>query len=639
MDVPFFLRYVPQITLVLISVSLYAEPITLSQLNTNTTPIVITASPISDSEQTALDGASSVTVGRAQLERLSATDLPTALRQVPGVTISRYSPIGAYGGAQGGSIYVRGAGTARPGGEVKIYTEGVPRESGVWSHPLMDIVPIDFAENISVAKNPQPQNYPDSFGAIDVSLRQRIDQGHEEELQVAYGRFNTLLAAASAGGRIDLFDYYVGASYKYSEGTRAHSEADLRSLFSRAGWQLSPQDHLSYLFFTSDNWVHDPGEEQDTTPRRDCFNTHTDTHALRLDSAHDRLKGYALIYFEDGQINWHKDHLTDGVALSPPGWSNTDWNNYGFRSSYDLVLSDLTLTAALDTWSEGGQTRNIREKDLREVWGYEGRFFTTAPYVGARYTLNLNDTWHLTPSAGARYTLSDTFGNAVAPCGALTLAREGLQFFLSHARATHYPGIYVRGTSPNTWRDLEPETLDTTETGIHADLSDSTALHASLFQTRVENRMDMTTSGYLNTGSLVADGAELSLHLYPQKDLSLFLGGTYTNPHDHPVSRMPDITASAGGSYQISRYLRGDLDTEYVATQNAYSMRTIDPDLEKIEAFLVVNLRLSLDLRSFTSLDGELYTTLENLTNQPYEYFPGYPMPGMMWYTGAKLHF
>ncbi|HOR98451.1 MAG TPA: hypothetical protein PLZ74_08745, partial [Kiritimatiellia bacterium] len=48
--------------------------------------IEVTASPITQLEETTLDGANRVVVGRDQLDRLSATDLPTALRQVPGVS-------------------------------------------------------------------------------------------------------------------------------------------------------------------------------------------------------------------------------------------------------------------------------------------------------------------------------------------------------------------------------------------------------------------------------------------------------------------------------------------------------------------------------------------------------------------------
>jgi len=510
--------------------------------------VVVMASPITQYEQTAKDGANSAVVGRQQIGRLSATDLPTALRQVPGVSISRYSPVGAYGGAQGGSVYIRGAGTARPGGEVKIYTDGVPRESGVWSHPLMDIVPIDFAESVRVAKNPQPQNYPGTFGAVDIETKRRTEQGHEGELDVAYGRFNTLIGSASAGGKVGLFDYYAGASYKYSEGAREHGEAELESVFARAGWDLSAEDHLSYIFQHTDNWVRDPGPKGGPTPLRDQFNTQTDTHILRLESDHETVKGYSLLYFEDGKITWHKDHLSDGVLTSPAGYSNTDWQNYGFRSSYDILFDRLTLTVSCDTWSEGGETGNIRESSGTRVWGYNGRFFTTAPYVGTRYDFDVGHGWTLTPSVGTRYYASNEFGDEIAPCAALTLARDGLDFFVSHSRGVHYPGIYMRGISPATWRSLEAETMDTTEAGVHMELGEHAAFQASVFHTEVENRMDATSSGdYLNIGGMRAEGAEFSLHLYPRKDLAFFAGGTYTVPETHPVSRLPEVTGQCRG--------------------------------------------------------------------------------------------
>ncbi len=587
------------------------------------TRIEVTASPITESEQVSKDGADSTVIGRAQIERLTATDLPTALRQVPGVTLSRYSPVGAYGGAQGGSVYVRGAGTARPGGEIRIYTDGVPRESGVWSHPLMDIVPIDFADRLTIAKNPQPQNYPGAFGAVDVETKRRAVEGHEGELDVAYGRYNTLISAASAGGKADLFDYYAGASYKYSEGAREHGEAELESAFARTGWDLSPHDHLSYIYLHTDNWVRDPGPKGGTAPVRDQFNTQTDTHTVRVDSDHEGVKGYALVYFEDGEIKWHKDHLSDGVLTSPAGYSNTDWHNYGFRSAYDVLIERLTLTGSLDMWSEGGQTENIVDASGKRVWGYNGRFFTTAPYLGARYDFDVGSGWTLTPSAGGRDYVSSEFDDEFAPCAALTLARDGLQLFVSHARGVHYPGIYMRGVSAATWQALEAETQDTTEAGAHVELGEFAALHAAVFHSEVENRMDATSSGYLNTGDFAADGAEVSLHLYPRKDLTFFAGGSYTDPEDHPVSRMPDVTVSA----------------EYVTTQYAYSMREANPSLMKLDDYLVCNTRVSLDLQAFSSLRGELYVAAENFTNQHYAYFPDYPMPGIMWYTGMKLKF
>ena len=59
-----------------------------SEIETNLT-VVVTATPITHEESVEKDGAEVVTIGREQLAALNAQDLQTALRQVPGVTISR----------------------------------------------------------------------------------------------------------------------------------------------------------------------------------------------------------------------------------------------------------------------------------------------------------------------------------------------------------------------------------------------------------------------------------------------------------------------------------------------------------------------------------------------------------------------
>ncbi len=188
--------------------------------------------------------------------------------------------------------------------------------------------------------------------------------------------------------------------------------------------------------------------------------------------------------------------------------------------------------------------------------------------------------WTLTPSAGARHYVSSEFDNETAPCAALTLARDDLSLFVSHARGVHYPGVYIRGVSPSTWRTLEAETLDTTEAGVQVEMGERAALHATLFHTEVENRMDATSAGYFNTGEMKAQGAEVSLHLYPSKDLTLFTGGTYTDPESH-------LSRACGGHSQSGRLLRSrarsrcDLDAEYVTRAVRLRMTHGQPRLGK----------------------------------------------------------
>ncbi len=610
--------------------------------------VVVTATPIVQSEAVLKDGAEVVHLARAQLEVLNAQDVQTALRQVPGVTISRYSPVGSYGGSQGGSVYVRGVGTGRPGGEVRLYMDGAPRESGVWGHPLMDAVPIDFADGISVHKNPQPGRYPGTFAAIDVATRRRTEQGHEVETEVAYGRFNTLLGSLYAGVKEGPVDVAAGLAYKYSEGARPHGSAEMKNAFGRVGFDLSETERLAFIYQRTESWVEDPGEKGKPTPLHNRFDLATDLYTLRFDTERENLKGYSLFFFEHGAIEWKKDHVIDAQpTTSPAGFADTTWLNWGVCNRYDWnAWRNLWLTGSVDVESAGGHTKNTRLSDNKRLSGYKGRFVTCAPYAGARYDFELTDDWTLTPSVGARYYIHDVYDNEWAPNAALTLAyREEVEFFVNGSRGVHYPGIYTRALADDfASQTLNAEIMDYVSGGVKVSLDDEIDVLFSLFHSEVSDRIEQTAAKqYVNAGNLRATGVEMSAHWRPTDDLAFFFGGTYTNPETYPVSRLPRWTFTLGGAWEICEWLKWSFDGQYIGSMNAYSVRTeaTGAKLMPLDDAFVFNTRVAVPLETFIPglTGGEIFVSVENFTNQHYEYYPGYPMAGVMLWTGIKLKF
>ncbi len=608
--------------------------------------VKVTASPITQEERVSADGAETVVLGRGQLGALNAQDIQTALRQVPGVTISRYAPIGSYGGGQGGSVYIRGAGTARPGGEIRLYTDGAPRESGVWGHPLMDSMPIDFAQGLTVYKNPHPGHLGGAFGGVDVMTRRRTEDGWEGEAETAIGRYGTFLAATSVGAKEAGIDAYGGLSYKRSNGLRSHNDSELATAFARFGIDLSEFEHVGFVYQNTDSKVEDPGEKHGTVPLRDRFDLATDLYTIRFDTkGRDHIEGHTLVYVEHGDIAWRKDHMTDGNLTSPPGDTDTTWLNWGTRSRYDVnPWANLWLTGAFDAASEGGHTKNVREVDGVKVFGFKGRFVSVSPYVGARYDFQLSDAWKFTPSAGIRYHHHSAYDDEWAPNAALKLAWEDrLEFFANASRGVHYPGIYTRAMANDFARHtLNAEKLDYLAVGAKAKWDETADVTVTAFHTDAKDRIDRTATGYINSGNTRASGVEVSAHWTPVDALSLFAGGAFTAPETHPVSRLPRWTGSAGATWKICDYLKWSVDGQYIGSMYAYSVRAEADaqNLRRLDDALIFNTRLAVPLESFLpKVEGEIYLSLENLTSENYCYYPGYSMGGTMWYVGCRVKF
>jgi outer membrane cobalamin receptor len=596
----------------------------------------VTSTPILAEESIAPYGGAITSVGRQQVKDLNAGDLPSALRLLPGVTISRYNLLGSYGGGEGGSIYIRGQGAGRPGSEIKIYVDGAPREVGVWSHPVMDIVPTDYASSIDVHKGPQPYSYPGTFGAVDLTTARRHQAGYETALDLNLAEYNTRGGVVRHGGRIGNFDYYAGVTYRESDGHREHADGRIESQFVRLGLESPSYCHIGYVLQHTDNWSRDPGPVDGAIPERDKFATETLTHNLRLDHGGGTFKGFAVFYYEDGQIRWEKDHLDS--PETPPGNSDTDWENYGFRTSEDLSWGNLAVTLGLEIEDEGGEFRNTTVSGM-VPFKYEGRFTTTSPALAARYRIDAG-AGELIPSAGLRYYGHSRFDSQAAPHAGLQYRRDAWKAFVSYARGISYPGVYTIGVAAETIDDLEPEVLDHMEAGVNASLAGNARIQASVFRDRSDNLMQYTPDGLINVRNYEVNGFEVSSTVSPRRDISLYGAFTLMDAKDEKTPRVPAISISMGANYKPWPRLRLTLDAEYVDEQYAFNGRSGTGEIagvERLEGYFVASAGIGYDISDWTPLDWELSLTVENLTDEVYGFQPGYEMPGRTVSLAAHL--
>jgi iron complex outermembrane receptor protein len=598
--------------------------------------VEVVGTPIRVGEVTMDYGGSVISVGRAQIEDLNAQDLPSALRLLPGVTISRYNLLGSYGGGEGGAVYIRGQGAGRPGGEIKVYVDGAPREVGVWSHPVMDVVPIDYASRIDVSKGPQPYSYAGTFGAVNLNTIRRTRPGYETSADFTAGGHSTWSGVFRHGGKFGAFDYYAGATRKESDGHREHADGLMESEYARLGLDLSAGSHLALIIQHTDNWSRDPGPVGGPVPERDRFATETLTHNLRLEHRGERVRGSAQVYYERGRIRWEKDHLSG--PETPAGNSDTDWENYGFRGTGRMMLGDLGLTLSLEVEDEGGDFRNVTRTGM-VPFTYSGRFTTVAPAVAAEYSIPVGRAG-LQPSVGIRYYGHDRFDSEIAPHAGLVFRAGSWKAFASYARGVSYPGVYALGVSAGTVEHLEAEVLDHLEAGIGLARGTALELRFTVFRDLADNLMETTSEGLVNVRDYDLAGLEVSGSFRPGRSLSLLGAITVLDPDREKTPRAPDLSVSGGAVWRPVARLKLTLDAEYVDEQYAFNARSMEgapAEVEKIGDYLVAGGGLAFDLSGMAPLDSEISLSVENLTDETYAFKPGYEMPGRTAFLGVRL--
>jgi len=618
-------------------------------------PVIIVGKAIVDEIVIRGNGSTITRVSAQQIKDLNAMDLPSALRRVPGVTISRYNLVGSYGGAEGGAIYIRGQGAERPGAEIQIIVDGAPRFVGVWTHPLMDLQGIDHLERIDIYKSPQPVRWGNmSLGAVNLVSRRMHREGTKTDITVSVGQENTYNMVFNHGGKFRSFDYYFGSSLKGTDGHRPQADGQVRNYWGRVGYEFNDQWDISLIASVSNNWSDDPGPVGKPVPKRARFVTENFSLNLTLANQNERMNGFFKLYMDDGRINWEQ------WSEDTDNWFNskTDWLNRGLRLQQNLMITDaMELTLGFDYDSYGGIFVEEHADPANTKWMPEKYFFNTAGYTSIQHAFSVGRGLTLSPSAGVRFNHHTAFDNEVAPEAGISLFGKKWNLYANYTRGFNYAGIYsvwfynaVWNYRQEAYRDLKPEQVNHYELGLKLKPSASAILDFSIFRDRGRNRIRLIPPpppppSFANVDRFEITGFEASVNWSPVKRLSLFSGLTILGKDPETLPQAPDYMLTLGGNLRFMKRFQLSVDMEAVDERYTANPRftplsqASKSQLGKTEAYTIANAKLSYYLGKFggSSQGSHLFLAVENLTGTDYEYRPGYPMPGVTAFVGLTL--
>ena len=606
--------------------------------------ITIEDSPIVEASTVDVSGSLVTSVSSQQIDDLYAQDLTSALRRVPGVVISRYNPVGAYGGGDGGAFFIRGHGSSRPGGEILFLTDGIPRFVGIWTHPLIDVANIDTVHQVDIYRSAQPVLLGNmAFGAVDMASKRRMQQGSGGRFVGSYGTYNTLIGNLEYGGRTDAFDYYLTAGHRQSDGHRDNADGEITAVSGRVGFRIGEAWDLSVFYEHTSSSVNDPGMVgAPAIPIVPSYDIGNDFLLTTLDHTYSGWDGSIKLYLDSGTFDW----LQWSGSEKHPFRSITDSANYGLRwRETASPWRGGKLVVGLDYDLYGGKFVEHHPGDDR--LNSDLTFRNTAPYALLSHTFS--GTILVTPSVGVRYNDSRYFGGQWGGQAGVTVGSGHHSVYANWAHAFNLPGVYAAVQyggwgREDQWQDLEAETVDHLELGWLASFGRLMRLTTSLFRDEVNNAIRFVPPPpppplFANIGAYTVDGIEMSLQAEPTERLALFVGGTLSNADPETVPDLPRTTAVGGATWSGSSGWRLNVDLQWVDDRYVLNPRYASGEVA-VESYFLANAKLSAPWRWLgLELDGSLFVVGENLTDEAYQYRLGYPMPGRQIQVGVDIGF
>jgi outer membrane receptor protein involved in Fe transport len=600
--------------------------------------ISIVAAPIIEFTQLDSFSGTSAVITEAQLRDQNAVDLASALRRTPGVQISRFNPVGSFGGDEGGAVFIRGMGASRPGSEIKTYIDGVPFFMGVWNHPLLDLLPLNGMRSITVNKSPQPAISGNNFASIELATKRAQAEGSQGSARISAGSFGTLIEQLDLVGRSGNLDFMLAQGYARSNGHRPNADGELKNIMGRVGFAIDPHWSLSATFLHTDNKASDPGDNTLPAPAvAPTFDTQGSMLAASISHKHGDWHGDLRIYSNKADSDW----------LNQPGDTIT-------RSR----LSGLRWREEMAPWQGGNLVLGVDHDRIKgEVdFGFTRfaghTFRITSPYLALSQDLPLSKDWTLVPSLGVRAYSHSEFASRTAPHAGISLMSEHVTLYANAARGVNYPGLEVDLLSTlipplgTTWRNLAAEELDHSEIGLKLSPTVSTTVDLSLFQDKVSNRYIFgfppdvpPPPQFINLGAYRMRGAELAVRQQLGRDWSVFSGFTLLDPSINNLPYAPEKALTLGVNGRIGPFsiaLDGQYQSEVWALNRARAAAAVNN--QRLSAFTVVNARFGYTVPMLGKA-GEVFVALENLFDRDYQFRPGYPMAGRSAQLGLAASF
>jgi vitamin B12 transporter len=562
-------------------------------------------------------GTAVAVISAGEIERRGLVFASDALATFPGVAVSQ-------AGALGGVASVRIRGNAS--GQTLVLIDGAPVNDVASPGGAFDFGSLELfgIEQIEVLRGPQSTLWGgDAIGGVVSIVTASPTQGLDWRGFAEAGSFESLRAGASIGGGNERAQGRISGSWHASDGI---SSADKRQGAREAdGYETTSVQGKGRLNLT------------------DALRLEA---SLRWSATDNEFDGFPapLFVLADTDERQTSENLTGRVAMTLDAFGGR-WQQVGevVRTKIDR---ETFAGSATSSRNEGERTLfrytgRLRASDRQSVWIGAEREETradeeeaTANAVFALYSVAPMEGLNLT--AGVRRDEDDRFGSeTTGRATASWQALKGLRVRASWGQGFKPPSLFQTNficgfcglTSPN--RDLKAETSEAVDAGVDVRIGEASA-SVTVFDQETDNLIDFDFArGYANIARARQRGVEVSFLAPVTGWLDLKAGYAHVDAKDGTGAPLPRIPKESG-SVELVLSPDGPLTVSLAVRHNGRQPDGFGPD---VEAWTRADLAAAYRFRSGV----ELYTRIENLTDEDYQQVGGYGTPGLSGVVGVRV--
>ncbi len=581
-------------------------------------------------------------VSNQDIAQTNAKSVADLLKDIEGVYM--YDPSGV--GASGAVVNMRGFYGGMSSHQL-VLVDGIPQNKGKDKLVDWDLISMETIESIEVVRGPASALYGDNAmsGVINIITKKPKDKS-ETKFLASYGSFNTQEYEATTLGVYKQLGYFVGASYKTTDGFRRHCDYDRTHVGGKLDYAINDAQalKLSLSYYQKErgalSWAlteaqiaQDRRQARPGTENDKSNETKSDVSITHVWDISDKINTEAVFYYKYDDAD---SFYTSGSAESTKREQLEDENTYGLLLKGGLKQEIVGLRNEFT----GGIDLERDNFDYQEYNApYQQRGALSSDYGVKRDKLGpfLQDEIKLIDSlrliAGVRYDRVNfdfddkkTTANSkiekmskVTPrCSLVYMYQKESSLYANYAQAFRTPTIgqmFTYASSANP--DLKSEEATNYEIGLHHRFNEFLRANLSFYWMELDNEIwyDYATNKYQNYGKTSHKGIETSLDFKIIQWLSGFANYTYTRAKNRSgsysgeyLTSIPIHKASSGLHFTTDFGLNWDLAVTYFGTSYIDSAND-----NKLPSYITAETKVSYVYKAM-----KVFLAIDNLFDKEY---------------------